>query len=140
MDAAETAPLGAEGALGPLTPWLEAVATVVEVFALFILLSGLVRFTVYYFGAEFRLRQDAGSAERMNDGRVVLSRYILAALEVFIVSDIIRTVLSPTLESLAVLGALVAIRSTISFFLDREIREIERERPGPGTRDDRPNP
>jgi uncharacterized membrane protein len=73
----------------------------------------------------------------MNDGRVVLSRYILAALEVFIVSDIIRTVLSPTLESLAVLGALVAIRSTISFFLDREIREIERERPGP---DDRPNP
>jgi uncharacterized membrane protein len=137
MEPALTAPLGAEGALGPLTPWLEAVATVVEVFALFILLSGLFRFTLYYFGAEFRFRQHDVSAERMNEGRVVLSRYILAALEVFIVSDIIRTVLSPTLESLAVLGALVAIRSTISFFLDREIREIRSERPIP---DDRTNP
>jgi uncharacterized membrane protein len=118
-----------EGTLGPLTPWLEAIATVVEVFALFILLSGLLRFTYYYFGAEFRIREQAQSAERMDAGRVVLSRYILAALEVFIVSDIIRTVLFPTLESLAILGALVAIRSAISFFLDREMREIERERP-----------
>ena len=116
-----------ESTLGPFTPWLESIATVVEVFALVILLSGLLRFTYYYFAAEFRVRHQIQSAERLDAGRVVLSRYILAALEVFIVSDIIRTVLFPTLESLAVLGALVAIRSAISFFLDREMREIERE-------------
>lgn len=116
-----------QGTLGPFTPWLELIATVVEVFALVILLSGLLRFTYYYFAAEFRIRQQRQSAERLDAGRVVLSRYILAALEVFIVSDIIRTVLFPTLESLAVLGALVAIRSVISFFLDREMREIEHE-------------
>ena len=46
-------------------------------------------------------------------------------------SDIIRTVLSPTLEGLAVLGALVAIRSAISFFLEREVADIERQRPEP---------
>ncbi|MGI1661154.1 DUF1622 domain-containing protein [Palleronia sp. KMU-117] len=128
MDAIEGGTTGTEGTLGPLTPWLEGLATLVEVFALIILISGLVRFSIYYIGAEVRIREQDQSAARMDAGRVVLSRYILSALEVFIVSDIIRTVLFPTLESLAILGALVAIRSTISFFLDREMREIEHER------------
>ena len=119
---------GHPASLGPATPILEGFATVVEVFALVILISGLIRFTLYYIGAEIRFGDREGNAEQMNEGRVVLSRYILAALEVFIVSDIIRMVLSPTLESLAVLGALVAIRSAISFFLEREIREIEKAR------------
>jgi uncharacterized membrane protein len=126
----EAAGLGHAGDLGPLTPWLEGFATVVEVFALIILISGLVRFMLHYVTAEFRFRNHKVSAEEMNEGRVVLSRYILAGLEVFIVSDIFRTVLSPTLESLAVLGALVAIRSVIGFFLEREMADVERERNG----------
>jgi uncharacterized membrane protein len=103
---------------------LETVASVVEIFAIAILLVGLVRFAVAYLGSEFAFSDPHRAAERMNAGRVVLSRYILAGLEVFIVSDIMRTVLSPTLEGLAVLGALVAIRSAISFFLEREMRGI----------------
>ncbi len=96
-----------------------------------VLLNGLVRFVVAYVAAELASRDAAASAARLNGGRIDLSRYILAGLEVFIVSDIIRTVLSPTLEGLAVLGALVAIRSAISFFLEREIRDIDRESPKP---------
>ena len=115
----------------PLASILETVASVIEVFAIVILLNGVFRFVIAYLAAEFRARDPAASAARMNGGRIDLSRYILAGLEVFIVSDIIRTVLSPTLEGLAVLGALVAIRSAISFFLEREIREIDRESPGP---------
>jgi len=110
---------------------LETVASVIEVFAILVLLNGLLRFVVAYVGAEIRFSDSQASAERLNSGRVDLSRYILAGLEVFIVSDIIRTVLSPTLQGLAVLGALVAIRSAISFFLEREIREIEQQGPRP---------
>ncbi len=110
---------------------LETVASVIEVFAILVLLNGLLRFVVAYVGAEIRFGDSQASAERLNSGRVDLSRYILAGLEVFIVSDIIRTVLSPTLQGLAVLGALVAIRSAISFFLEREIREIEQQGPRP---------
>lgn len=107
---------------------LETGASVIELFAILVLLNGLVRFVIAYVTAEIGFRDIQRSADRLNDGRVDMSRYILAALEVFIVSDIVRTVLSPTLESLAVLAALVAIRSAISFFLDREIREIEQNR------------
>ncbi len=115
----------------PLAGVLETVASVIEVFAIVILLNGTLRFAAAYLAAELRARDPAASAARLNGGRVDLSRYILAGLEVFIVSDIIRTVLSPTLEGLAVLGALVAIRSAISFFLEREIRDIERRSPEP---------
>jgi uncharacterized membrane protein len=108
----------------PLAAVLETMASVVELFAIVILLNGLLRFTRAYVVAELRWRDPEASAARLNGGRVDLSRYILAGLEVFIVSDIVRTVLSPTLEALAVLGALVAIRSAISFFLEREMREI----------------
>ena len=116
----------------PLAAILETVASVIELFAIVILLNGLVRFARAYLAAEFRIRDPKASAARMNGGRVDLSRYILSGLEVFIVSDIIRTVLSPTLEGLGTLGALVAIRSAISFFLEREIRGIERPQPAPG--------
>ena len=56
-----------------------------------------------------------------------LGRYILAALELLIVSDIIHTALSLALKDLLFLGLLVLIRSVISFFLDREIRDIRAE-------------
>ncbi len=106
---------------------LETAATLIEVFAVIVLLNGLIRFVITYLLAEVA-RDRSASAERMNGGRVDLSRYILAGLEIFIVSDIIRTVVLPTLEGLAVLGALVAIRSAISFFLEREVRAIENDR------------
>ena len=56
-----------------------------------------------------------------------LGRYILASLEVLIVSDIIHTALTFSLGDLMFLGLLVLIRSLISFFLDRELREIREE-------------
>jgi uncharacterized membrane protein len=51
-----------------------------------------------------------------------LGRSILLGLEVLIVADIVRTiVVDQTLESVAVLGAIVVIRIVLSFSLDVEI-------------------
>ena len=57
--------------------------------------------------------------------------YLLLALEFLIAADIVGTISHPTLEELAVLGSIVAIRTVISFFLNREMqiaREQETER------------
>ena len=64
---------------------------------------------------------------RINLERVELGRYILAGLELFIVSDIIHTALSLALTDLLFLGLLVVIRAVISYFLDREMAEIRKE-------------
>ena len=51
-----------------------------------------------------------------------LGRAILLGLEVLIVGDIVRTIIvSPTVESVAVLGMIVAIRIVLSFSLEVEV-------------------
>jgi uncharacterized membrane protein len=54
------------------------------------------------------LRQDLGS-------------YILVSLEFMIAGDIIHTVIKPSKEALIVLGSIVAIRTVISYFLNKEL-------------------
>ena len=57
----------------------------------------------------FRFRQDVG-------------RGILLGLELLVAADIIRTVaISPTLESVAVLAGIVAVRTLLSFVLEVEL-------------------
>ncbi len=60
-----------------------------------------------------------GSYERL---RRSLGQTILLGLEVLIIGDIVRTIIvAPTLESVAVLGAIVVIRIVLSFALEIEI-------------------
>ena len=54
--------------------------------------------------------------------RRVLGRAILLGLELLVAADIIRTVaIEPTLDSLAVLGVIVLIRTFLSFTLEVEL-------------------
>ena len=48
--------------------------------------------------------------------------YLLLALEFLIAADIVGTISHPTLEEVAILGSIVAIRTVISFFLNREMQ------------------
>jgi uncharacterized membrane protein len=54
--------------------------------------------------------------------RADLGRAILLGLELLVIADIIGTVaIEPTLENLAVLAAIVAIRTALSFALELEV-------------------
>jgi uncharacterized membrane protein len=64
-------------------------------------------------------RRQAGVYEQF---RRFLGRSILLGLELLVAADIIRTVaVSPTLESVAVLAAIVLIRTFLSWSLELEI-------------------
>lgn len=110
---------------GPLVTALEWIAVGISFIAILIMLVGMVRFLIGFLRAETG-RDSRDRVRGINTERMELGRYILSALEVFIVSDIIHTVISLSLESLLFLGLLVLIRSAISYFLDREIAEIRR--------------
>jgi len=105
---------------------LEWVSAAVDLLAIAVMLVGTVRFLAGFLMAEVR-RDEAARARVINHERVELGRYILAGLELFIVSDIIHAALSLALGDLVFLALLVAIRSAISYFLDREIREIRED-------------
>jgi len=65
--------------------------------------------------------------KKANEIRAVLGIYILFGLEFMIAADIIHTFIKPTQEDLIVLGAIVAIRTVISYFLGREVDEARRD-------------
>src|SRR4051812_46886073 len=92
----------------------------VDLLAIVIALIGVLRFAAAFLAAETR-RTPAARIRTVERQRMELGRYILASLEVLIVSDIIHTALTFSLGDLMFLGLLVLIRSLISFFLDREL-------------------
>ena len=76
---------------------------------------------LYAFGIYAR-RVIALAPEPYRELRENLGRAILLGLEVLIIADIIRTiVVDQSLESVAILGLIVAIRIVLSFSLDVEI-------------------
>lgn len=59
--------------------------------------------------------------------RATFGTYLLLGLEFLIASDILKTVLEPTLNELAILGGIVVLRTILSVFLNKEIKELETE-------------
>jgi uncharacterized membrane protein len=123
------------GRLDWLVAALEWVSAGIDIAAILLLVAGALRFAIGTLRAE--AAGDASARIRgLNRERMELGHYILAGLELLIVSDIIRTALSLAVADLLFLGLLVLIRSAISFFLDRELRELREElRPRPGEKE-----
>ncbi len=69
----------------------------------------------------------AGADEIMEiqEIRCSLGTYLVFALELMIVSDLLHSVISHELEDLYFLGAIVAIRSVIAYLLNQEIQEMQ---------------
>ena len=98
--------------------WIEAVGAALDLVGVILITLGLVvassRYAATFFSsidvdAFRRLRQDIGKA-------------ILLGLEVLVAADIIRTVaVTPTVESVIILAAIVAIRTVLSISLQVEV-------------------
>jgi len=69
----------------------------------------------------------ADRIKRLQVARCALGVKLVFALELLIISDLLHTVVSHSLDDLWFLAALVVIRTVISFFLNREIQEVEAE-------------
>ncbi len=59
--------------------------------------------------------------------RLHLGTYIILALELMIIADVIETIFSQTYTHLIRLSAIVIIRTVLSYFLGREISEAKED-------------
>jgi uncharacterized membrane protein len=57
--------------------------------------------------------------------RCKLGSYLLMALELIIISDVISTIITRTRENFIMLASIVVIRTLISYFLRKEISEVK---------------
>ena len=114
------------GQLHWLVELLEGAAAVIDLAAIAILLIGAARF-IWDVALSEIAHRGAERVRKTNHARIELGRYILAGLELFIVSDVIHTALSLRFSDLLFLLLLVIIRSITSYFLDRELEQIKKE-------------
>jgi len=96
---------------------IEDVGKVIDVLGVAVIVIGIVVASVIAARRSVMRREAT-----YNDFRQRLGRAILLGLELLVAADIIRTVAAePTLESVGVLAAIVAIRTFLSFSLEVEI-------------------
>ena len=117
------------GGLGePVAHLLEGLAVCIDLLGVGIILFG-------FFIALFRLigglRNGIGLRKELSGlhhARTTLAMYILTGLEFMIASDIVHTVITREFADLLFVGLLVVIRTAISFFLGKEVMDLEREK------------
>jgi uncharacterized membrane protein len=75
-----------------------------------------------------------GDAARRPDPRenirLKLGRWLALALEFQLAADILKTSVAPTWDDIGKVAAIIALRTTLNFFLAREIENAERPRMG----------
>lgn len=94
---------------------------VLNIIGALITIWGILLALLEFLGKEIFNRKEA--IELNETIRLKLGSYLVLALEFFIASDIIKTVITPTWESLGILGVIVAVRTVLSYFLTKELEK-----------------
>lgn len=68
-----------------------------------------------------------GKKVDISDIRLDLGYGIILGLEFFVAADIIESVFKPTYYDIGILAAIVAIRTFLSYFLNKELEELHVE-------------
>jgi uncharacterized membrane protein len=114
---------------------VEVLAGTLDALAVFVLLTGLsasVLATVRTTRGRGDHFLDIVTGEMLRTFRITLGRWILVALDILIVSDILHSIAHRTLEEVTLLAGIVGIRVALSYFLDHEVQQIEARQLGLG--------
>ena len=88
------------------------------------LLFGFVKIFLKYLKTEFKNISHT-PLKSLQKIRCEMGIYILLGLDFLIVSDIIQTILDLSMEEIIKVSVLILLRTIISYFLGKEIIEIE---------------
>ena len=96
---------------------LTRITTLIELLAAVLLILGFVIATAIWIGAQFGTLR----AQARTEYRRAIARVVLIGLEVLVAATIIKTVtLKPTVESMGILVAIVAIRTALGWTISLE--------------------
>ena len=100
--------------------WIEYAALAIEILAVVIIVVLIFKSLAHYFISG--IRHPGERHQQYGKLKYSLGRTLLLGLEILVAADIIRTVaLESTLESVAILGLLVLVRTFLSWALIVEI-------------------
>lgn len=101
---------------------INAVIFALNIVGALITLWGIILSLADFLKKEIMHRKDAVV---LNESiRIKLGSYLVLALEFFIASDIVKTIITPTWQSLGILGVIVIIRTILTHFLTKDLKKI----------------
>ena len=106
---------------------MEWLAVAIDLAGALIMLWAFVTSVVSVAGSAIKRSDTRNRFRDIQIARCELGTKLLFALELMIVSDLLQTIISRSIDDLIFLGGLVVIRTTISYFLGKEIQEIHAE-------------
>ncbi len=104
---------------------LETIAFAVDLVGIAILVYTALKFIAHFLRFEIKQLRGLECVEGIRDMRLRLGSYILLALEFIIISDVIQTAISRSVDDFLSLGLLVIIRVALSFVLGQELSEVK---------------
>jgi len=114
--------------MAELLQLIEYISLGIGLVGIFIVLWGVIVGLVEFTRAQLASLGRQKKSLPLEKIRIDLGRYLLLGLEFLIAADIIRTIVKPSLEEVAVLVAIVAIRTVISYFLNKELVRLDHTR------------
>ena len=106
-----------------LLTFLNTLATIISVISLLIVTYGVLVCFIFLRN-EIKRFNGTYTVNNIRQLRADFGTYLLLGLEFLIASDILKTVVDPTLDELAILGGVVVVRTVLSVFLNKEIKEL----------------
>lgn len=100
---------------------LTHISHVIGIIGIAVIIWGLLVALVEFIIMESRRFRGRNICQTREMLRHHLGSYLLLGLEILIAADIVHTIYRPTLHDLGILGSIVAIRTVLSYFLNREI-------------------
>jgi uncharacterized membrane protein len=93
----------------------------VSLLGVLVIVFGVLRGMLWFVRLEVAAVRGGEVEDERRKLRQVLGYYLLLGLEFLIAADIIDTLMKPTTQDLVVLGAIVVIRTVISYSLNSEL-------------------
>jgi uncharacterized membrane protein len=104
---------------------IEFLAHLADYVGIVVIFWGVVVGFVGFISLQLPSRKERDFLQATAKLRCKIGTYLLLGLEILIASDIAQTVIDPSYERVILLGAIVAIRTILSFFLSRELETID---------------
>jgi uncharacterized membrane protein len=106
--------------------FLDYLAFAIGIAGVVVIVWGVIKGVIEFLGNQYEYFSRRKVGISLDAIRFDVSRFLLLGLEFLIAADVIRTIVQPSLDQIAVLAAIVIIRTVIGYFLNREIEHGQR--------------
>lgn len=107
---------------------LQSISNVISYISIGIICYGAALGLLKFIHNELNRFQNSFSLAKTVQIKIEVGYYLLLGLEFLIASDIIDTILNPSFNDLGILAGTVFIRTSLSFFLNKEIESVAKNK------------